>query len=248
VSAASPQVVRLVRVASTMDALHELAQAGAPAGTTVIAEEQTAGRGSRGREWSSPRGGLWVSVLARPVSAGLELVSLRSGLAVAGALDGLGLGGALRLKWPNDLMLGDRKAGGILCEARWQGTALAWVVIGLGLNVANPPGEGLEALATHLSSVRPGLTPAELAGPVIEALRRVDAAAGRLSAAERAHFARRDWLRGRALASPAVGCADGLEADGALRVRSADGTIATVRAGTVALAETSATADLRPCS
>jgi BirA family biotin operon repressor/biotin-[acetyl-CoA-carboxylase] ligase len=248
VSEAPSRLIRLVRVPSTMDALHELAQAGAPPGTAVIAEEQTAGRGSRGRAWSSPRGGLWVSVLARPASAGLELVSLRSGLAVVDALDRFGVGGELRLKWPNDLMLGDRKAGGILCEARWQGTALAWVVIGLGLNVANPPGEGLDAVATHLSSVRPGLTPAELAGPVIEALRGVDAAAGPLSAGERAHFARRDWLRGRALEAPVAGIADGLEPDGALRVRGADGTIATVRAGTVALAGTSATADLRPCS
>jgi BirA family biotin operon repressor/biotin-[acetyl-CoA-carboxylase] ligase len=231
-----------------MDALHELAQAGAPLGTAVIAEQQTAGRGSRGRTWSSPRGGLWVSVLARPASAGLELVSLRSGLAVADALEAFGVGGELRLKWPNDLMLGDRKAGGILCEARWQGTALAWVVIGLGLNVANRPAEGLEAVATSLSSVLPGLTPAELAGPVIEALRGVDAAGGPLSPGEQAHFARRDWLRGRALAAPVAGIADGLEADGALRVRGADGTIATVRAGTVALAGTSATADLRPCS
>jgi BirA family transcriptional regulator, biotin operon repressor / biotin---[acetyl-CoA-carboxylase] ligase len=247
VSATPSRLIRLVRVPSTMDALHELAQAGAAPGTAVIAEEQTAGRGSRGRTWTSPRGGLWVSVLARPASAGLELVSLRSGLAVADALDRLGIG-ELRLKWPNDLMLGDRKAGGILCEARWQGTALAWVVIGLGLNVTNPPAEGLDGVATHLASVRPGLTPAELARPVIEALRDVDAAGGPLTAGERAHFARRDWLRGRALAAPEAGIADGIDADGALRVRGAEGTMATVRAGTVALAGTSATADLRPCS
>ena len=241
-------VVRLERVASTMDALHELAQAGAVAGTAVVADEQTAGRGSRGRAWASPRGGLWLSVLARPAAAGLELVSLRSGLAVAEALESLGLGRELRLKWPNDLMLGDRKTGGILCEARWHGSALAWVVIGLGLNVANPPAADLAGSATNLASVRPGLTPGGLADPIIEALRTVDAAGGPLSADERARFGRRDWLRGRMLAAPAAGRADGLEADGALRVRAADGTSTTVRAGTVVLAGTSATADFPPCS
>ena len=112
-----PAIVRLARTASTMDALHELAQAGAPAGTAVVAEAQVAGRGSRGRGWSSPPGGLWLSVLARPRTAGLELLSLRAGLAVAELLDRLGVGARARLKWPNDLMLDGRKAGGILCDA-----------------------------------------------------------------------------------------------------------------------------------
>ena len=117
----APEMVRLARVGSTMDALHDLAQTGAPPGTAVVAEVQDSGRGSRGRTWASPRGGLWLSVLARPSEGGLELLSLRVGLAVAGVLARMGLGDQLRLKWPNDLMLGERKTGGILCEARWQG-------------------------------------------------------------------------------------------------------------------------------
>ncbi len=83
---------------------------------------------------------------------------------------------------------------------------------------------------------------------MVEALRRVDAAAGPLGDGERARFARRDWLRGRALAAPVAGTADGLAADGALLVRAPDGTTTAVRSGTVALAGTSATADLRSCS
>ncbi|MEO6058301.1 MAG: biotin--[acetyl-CoA-carboxylase] ligase [Gemmatimonadales bacterium] len=247
-TSAEPGIVRRARVSTTMDALHELAAGGAPAGTAVVADEQSDGRGSRGRAWSSPRGGLWLSVLARPPAATMELVSLRAGLAVADALDAAGTGVGLRLKWPNDLMLGERKAGGILCEARWQGASPGWVVIGLGLNVLNHPGDGLDDLATNLSSVSPDLTPAELVLPVVRALRTVDAAGSPLTADERDRLARRDWLLGRTLAAPASGTADGLEADGALRVRRADGTIATVRAGTVVVAETSATADLRPCS
>ena len=121
-----------------MDRLHQLAEQGAPAGTAVLAEAQTGGRGSRGRAWHSPPGGLWLSVLYRPPSpAGVELLSLRLGLLVATALEAAAPAAPVALKWPNDLMVGDRKVGGILCEARWQGESLAWVAAGLGLNVTN---------------------------------------------------------------------------------------------------------------
>jgi BirA family biotin operon repressor/biotin-[acetyl-CoA-carboxylase] ligase len=186
-------------------------------------------------------------VLARPATAGLEVLSLRAGLAVSELLDRLGAGARVGLKWPNDLMLDDRKTGGILCEARWQGGALAWVVVGLGLNVTNPPPPELAGSATCLSSVLPALTPAALAEPVVAALRAVDAAAGPLTEQERDRFARRDWLRGRSVEAPEPGVAVGIAADGALLVRRADGTTAAVRTGTVLLAGTSATADLPPC-
>jgi BirA family biotin operon repressor/biotin-[acetyl-CoA-carboxylase] ligase len=245
---ASPSIVRLASTPSTMDALHALAEAGAEAGTAVVAEVQETGRGSRGRSWSSPRGGLWLSVLARPRAAALEVLSLRAGLAVAELLETFGAEGRIALKWPNDLMLDDRKCGGILCEARWQGATPAWVVIGLGLNVTNAVPPALAETATGLASILPTLTAEALVVPMVEALRRVDAAAGSLGDGERARFARRDWLRGRALAAPVAGIADGLAADGALLVRGPNGTTTAVRSGTVALAGTSATADLRSCS
>lgn len=245
---ASPSIVRLASTPSTMDALHALAEAGAEAGTAVVAEVQEAGRGSRGRNWSSPRGGLWLSVLARPRAAALEVLSLRAGLAVAELLETLGAEGRIALKWPNDLMLDDRKCGGILCEARWQGATPAWVVIGLGLNVTNAVPPALAETATGLAPVLPALTAEALVVPMVEALRRVDAAAGALDDGERARFARRDWLRGRVMAAPVAGTADGLAADGALLIRGQDGRTTAVRSGTVTLAGTSATADLRSCS
>ena len=169
-----PPLLRLEQVGSTMDVLHELAQGGAPAGAAVVAVEQTGGRGSRGRAWASPRGGLWLSVLFRPRAVpGLELLSLRIGLAVAQALELLGAP-AVGLKWPNDLMLGDRKLGGILCEARWQGNAPGWVTAGLGLNVANETPPLLRAVATSLISVVADVTPDDLLLPVLAALRQVD--------------------------------------------------------------------------
>ena len=232
---APPDIVRLGAVPSTMDALHALAETGAAAGTAVVAESQTAGRGSRGRSWASPPGGLWLSVLSRPDTAGLELVSLRTGLAVAEALGRLGAGDRIRIKWPNDLMLDERKAGGILCEARWQGGALAWIVIGLGLNVVNRPPAEHQARAAALHEVLPRVTVDALVEPVVAAVRLVDAAAGPLTDGEHARFAMRDWLRGRAIQAPVAGTAAGVADDGALLVRRPDGTTAAVRAGTVVL-------------
>jgi BirA family transcriptional regulator, biotin operon repressor / biotin---[acetyl-CoA-carboxylase] ligase len=243
-----PEIVRLARVGSTMDALHDLAEAGAPTGTAVVADVQESGRGSRGRSWTSPRGGLWLTVLARPVEATLGLLSLRVGLAVAGVVRPLVGGDALRLKWPNDLMLGDRKTGGILCEARWHGASPAWAAIGVGLNVANPPSPTLTEIATHLAAARPDLAPEQLVEPVVRAIRGVDLETTALSSSELAELGRLDWLRGRPLVAPEPGVADGVEHDGALRVRRHDGTITLLRAGTVVLAETGATADLRTCS
>jgi BirA family biotin operon repressor/biotin-[acetyl-CoA-carboxylase] ligase len=164
-------------------------------------------------------------------------MSLRAGLAVSNAIAGIAPGERLRLKWPNDLMLGERKAGGLLCEARWQGSAPAWVVIGLGLNVANPPDAALASTATHLAARRPGLAPAELIEPMVAALRGVDAGAGPLTAREQDRFARRDWLRGRALEHPVAGIAEGVSLDGALRVRMGEGRLVQLRTGTVVPAE-----------
>ena len=228
---------RLGRIGSTMDHLHELAAGGAPAGTAVVAEAQTGGRGSRGRVWESPPGGLWVSVLYRPATAaGAELLSLRLGLAVAEALDGMAPGVRIALKWPNDLILADRKVGGILCEARWQGESPGWIVAGLGLNVTNPIPEHLRATAVPLASAAPDATVDTVLPTVLEALRRPPGERERLDAYERRRLAARDWLRGRMIRAPLAGRAEGIAEDGALLVRSGEG-ITPLRAGRVELAE-----------
>jgi len=219
-----------------MDRLHELATAGAPAGTAVAAEEQTAARGSRGRAWQAPVGGLWLSVLYRPGSpAGTELLSLRLGLAVALVLEDALPGLRIGIKWPNDLMLGERKLGGILCEARWHGDAPGWIVAGLGLNVANPIPPSVGGTAVALAEARPGVTAEGLLPAVLARLRSRVPAGDLLTPVEQEQLAARDWLRGRALAAPVAGRADGIAADGALRVRNPTG-LTVVRAGTVELA------------
>ena len=232
----TPRLYRFERVDSTMDVLHALAEAGAEPGTAVLASEQLQGRGSRGRAWHSPPGGLWLSVLFRPpVGGGVEIISLRAGLAVAQGLDGL-LREPIRLKWPNDLMLGDRKTGGILGEARWQGPVLGWVAVGVGLNVQNGVPLEVRESATWLALDHPGLTPDVVAGPVLAALRQLDLGPAELAGWELKQFARRDWLQGRELRAPVSGTAAGITPEGALRVRRPDGETGTVRSGSVELA------------
>jgi BirA family biotin operon repressor/biotin-[acetyl-CoA-carboxylase] ligase len=230
----APRLVRLDRVDSTQDVLHELAAAGAPAGTAVAALEQTGGRGRRGRAWTSPPGGVWVSVLYRPsTGTAAELLSLRIGLAAAAALDTLAGEGAVSLKWPNDLMLGEGKLGGILCEARWQGDAPAWAVAGIGINVHNAPPDDARQPGARLADRAPAAATDEVLERIVAALRAVDPAAATLTTAELAAYAARDWLRGRTITGPLAGTAVGVDPTGALLVRAADGTIDRVRAGTV---------------
>jgi BirA family biotin operon repressor/biotin-[acetyl-CoA-carboxylase] ligase len=205
----------------------------------VVAGEQLEGRGSRGRPWHSPPGGLWLSALFRPpASEGMEVISLRVGLAVADSLERL-IAAEIRLKWPNDLMLKDRKVGGILCEARWHGEALGWVGVGIGLNVCNPIFAELSRTAVSMAEERPGITLDETTDLIVTAMRQVDLSAERLSPAELARFNQRDWLRGREIRSPLSGTAIGLSPDGALLVRGPGHAETPVRNGSVELAAAS---------
>ena len=128
-------------VPSTMDVVAQAAASGVAAGYVVVADQQTAGRGRRGRTWCSPPGaGLYFSYLARPTRH-LELVTLAAGVGVLGGIVAA-TGFRPQLKWPNDLLVGPRKLAGLLAEGAHLGSAEAAVTIGVGLNVepaAYPP-------------------------------------------------------------------------------------------------------------
>jgi BirA family biotin operon repressor/biotin-[acetyl-CoA-carboxylase] ligase len=124
------------RVASTNATLRGLAAAGAPAGTVVLAECQTAGRGRGGQPWFSPPGvNLYASVLLRPdIRPGaLPLFGFAAGLAVADAVRELGL--PVAIKWPNDVLVGRRKVAGTLAEAAIRGDTVEHVILGVGVNL-----------------------------------------------------------------------------------------------------------------
>jgi BirA family biotin operon repressor/biotin-[acetyl-CoA-carboxylase] ligase len=145
---------------STNADLMRLARDGAPAGTVLVADHQTAGRGRADRTWTAPPGSsLLVSVLLRPAPAHASLSGMATGVAAADAIAHT-CGVAVRLKWPNDLVwpghgdTGDRKVGGILAEADWSDPERPAVVVGLGLNVNWPAfPEELQAIATSLNHI-----------------------------------------------------------------------------------------------
>ena len=131
------QLELLDACASTNTLLLERARGGAPAGQVIACELQSAGRGRRGNSWQSGLGGsLTFSLLWRfgQGAAGLSGLSLAAGVAVARALDSIGVG-EVQLKWPNDLLHAGRKLGGILIEVHGDGPGATAAVIGIGLNV-----------------------------------------------------------------------------------------------------------------
>ena len=122
---------------STNDHAIALAKDGAPGGTVVAADTQSAGRGRLGRKWVSPAGvNLYFSIILRPeLSAkNIPLVTLMCAVEAASAIKAA-TGAEVKLKWPNDLLLDGKKLGGILVEGHIKGAQVEFVVAGLGINI-----------------------------------------------------------------------------------------------------------------
>jgi BirA family biotin operon repressor/biotin-[acetyl-CoA-carboxylase] ligase len=129
-------------VASTQELARELARAGTPHGTLVVAGVQEGGRGRLGRRWGSPEGGLWMSLVLRPgLAAGLaSRITQTAAVGVAGALWEIGV--EARIKWPNDLLVGGKKICGILAESGvGPGGRLDYAVLGIGMNANLDPSD-----------------------------------------------------------------------------------------------------------
>lgn len=218
----APQLLTLNRVSSVLDVIHRLAEDAAPDGTAVLAEEQIAGRGRQGRQWHSPPGaGIWLGYLKRPgpIRAG-GIMALRVGMAVRDMLTELGV--VSSLKWPNDIVVCDRKLGGVLCEARWSGNNALWVAIGLGLNTHGPLPPELGDKAIALDGVLPSVSRIEVLERLMPKLGRLSIA-HELTSAEMNAYAEADWLRGRRLSHPFDGTACGIALDGALLIETTSG-------------------------
>lgn len=227
-------------VESTQSVLAGLAAAGAPEGTVVHAEHQTAGRGRLGRAWwDAPGQSVLASVLLRPAMTLVQAtgLSLVAAVAAAEALDGFGA--AARIRWPNDLVVDERKLGGILCEAA-AGPAgePARVLVGLGINV------GQAALPDHLAAIATSLriltgrtvAVADVLGALLAALDRRYRAFLDAGLAD----ALPDWRRRSATLGRRVRTPDGeamavdVDADGALLVADDAGRVRRLSAGEIA--------------
>jgi BirA family transcriptional regulator, biotin operon repressor / biotin---[acetyl-CoA-carboxylase] ligase len=218
-------------VSSTQDVAHELASAGAPAGTLVLADEQTSGRGRHGRAWTSrPGAGVWLTLIERPTDpASADVLSLRVGLALARALEPLAAD-RVYLKWPNDVYTAGRKLAGVLAEARWRDGAIEWVAVGVGINVVAP---GEEQRAIGLAE---GTTRLDVLRAAVPVLRAAAGALGHLTESELAEFAARDLAAGQGCIQPIAGRVAGIDATGALLINTGS-RIAAVRAGSLVLQE-----------
>jgi BirA family biotin operon repressor/biotin-[acetyl-CoA-carboxylase] ligase len=209
---------------STNERARALAAAGAPHGTLVTAAEQSAGRGRQGRRWSAPAGqALLMSLLLRRPP---RLVPLAAAVAVAEVA-----GAGARIKWPNDVLLDDRKVAGILVEGRPQE---GWAVLGIGLNVAvrldDLPPE-LRETATTL-----GLAPREVEAVLARLLGALETWLGRGEPAILDAWRARDALLGREIRwTGGTGRTAGIDDDGRLLVDAATGERTALDAGEVHL-------------
>lgn len=229
-------------VDSTNDEVIRLAQNGAPDGTWVVADEQTAGRGRRGRPWQSTRGNLFCTGLIRlvPGDGPVSQLSFLIALALYDALAQWVPADRLALKWPNDLLLDGRKVSGILLESAGSGAAHdRWVAAGVGVNLAVYP-DNLERPAISLLAA--GITPpppmqvAERLAAAVEHWRRKWRAGG-FAVLRSAWLARAIGLGKRIEVrlpdETLFGTFSDLAEDGALLLQLDSGAIRTIHAGDV---------------
>ena len=207
---------------STNDRAKELASRGAPHGTLVTADLQTAGRGRRGRTWYAPPGeALLMSLVLREAT---ELLPISAAVALAAAI-----GPGATIKWPNDILVDARKVAGILIERRQHED---WTVLGIGVNVAVrefPPD-----LADSAGSLRG--SPKEVEPLLAGVLRGLERWTGAAGSAVVAAWDARDALRDRDVTWPGgSGVAAGIDARGRLLVETSGGTRVSLDAGEVVL-------------
>lgn len=242
-------LIRFAEVASTNEVASDLARQGAEAGTVVLARQQGHGRGRGSNIFCSPPGGLYMSVIVRPVlpPEQLPLITLAAGVACARCISELS-GVAVALKWPNDLYLNDRKLGGILAETGGFAAAPAsvpYVVLGVGINVNSSAADFPQGLRHSTTSLYDATSRHQDLDFLLTALhQQLTAILAQLQSDVSVilqEWQERDCLLGRWLSwrdgSGRIlqGRGAGLAADGCYQVRAAEGNLHTILAGEVSL-------------
>jgi len=240
----SPQILRYDSLASTNSEAARLAQQGAAEGLTIVASEQTAGRGRLERQWISPAGaGLYASIVLRP-SLNNEIWSLIPLMAALAVSDALNDTCELKtdIKWPNDILINDRKLCGILAETVETNSGRA-VILGIGINLTS------QAFPSELREVATSIETARGEGVSVEVLLQslLTSVANRyeqLQDDEARSQILLDWMLGSSYGEGKsvlvtssgeqfTGITRGLESDGALRVETETGEVKVVRAADV---------------
>lgn len=142
-------------VESTNSVAKFLAKFGAPEGSVIISETQTKGKGRRGKKWESPSGGIWLSIILKPMiePSKAPIITLATGVAVAKTLKRMNIDA--RIKWPNDILINNKKVCGILTEANAKFNSVDYVIVGVGIDSnldTNILAENLRKGATSLKN------------------------------------------------------------------------------------------------
>ncbi len=235
------EIVHLPIVGSTIDVARDLAAQGAPEGVLVFAEQQTAGRGRRGRTWIAPTGtSLLCSVVVYPDldSRKVARLTMVTGLASAQAVEEY-TGLAARLKWPNDVLVSGKKVGGVLVETSIERDKVKFAILSLGLNVNLDP-TAVPGIPQAAASLRGELGREVAREPLLQTwAERLEEAYLRVDQ----EILHRDWSARLATVGQEVsvdtpaglvsGLAEEVDALGTLIVRQEDGTVVRVSVGQV---------------
>ena len=234
------------RIGSTNTTAMDAAAAGAPEGSVFLAEEQIAGRGRGANQWQSPpSSGIYCSVLLRPAvpPSDVLILSLAAGLAVRAAVLELLPGLPVDLKWPNDLLIGERKFCGILTEMNAEITRVRHAVVGIGINVNQSkfPGDLADHATSLLLAAGREVSRVELAAALLKSLdrevRELFAHPGARNSVRDRFTAASSWVCGQAVTvqengGSMEGTTEGLDERGFLLLRTRQG-VQTVLSGTV---------------
>jgi BirA family biotin operon repressor/biotin-[acetyl-CoA-carboxylase] ligase len=227
---------------STQDAARQEAEQGASEGTTILADQQTAGRGRLGRQWVSPPGAnLYFSVVLRPAAEHVRRLGMIWPLAICQAV-GEVTGLSARVKWPNDVLVGPRKLAGVLIDSEFSGARVDYAIVGIGLNVNFDISaqEEIRGIATSISAeLGREVAREELLATVLGRFEDLYEAARRGQPVHLGWKAHLDMLgrriRVRSREGVEVGVAEDVEPDGTLILRRRDGSHVRIEAGEVTL-------------
>ncbi|GAB4539246.1 MAG: biotin--[acetyl-CoA-carboxylase] ligase [Anaerolineales bacterium] len=232
-------------IGSTNDEALAWAASDAPDLSLVVADEQTSGRGRLNRTWRTPPGtSLAASLILRPTDAQRAYASRMAGLAALAIADALTLRGLdAQIKWPNDVLLGGEKVAGILVESVWMGDHADAAILGMGVNVqqaAVPPAETLRFPAASVEKyLRCAPDRVKLLYDILASIRawlpRMDAPSFIKAWEEKLAFRGETVYIYEDEQVSRSGILTGLESDGSLRLRGADGNFIAIRAGDVSL-------------